>query len=84
MTSRQRVISRRPLPRIGGPLRTLLDERFVTQAELAQAVGVHERNVNRWVSNTTGPQKRQLRAIAAYFDVEPASLIEPEDQPVAA
>lgn len=83
MPSRQAAISRKP-PRIGGPLRALLDERFLTHAELAQALGVHEQNVSRWVRNETGPTKRRLRAIAEYFDVPPASLVQPDDEPIAA
>lgn len=84
MPSRQPAFSRRP-PRIGTPLRALLDERFITHAELAQAIGVHEQNVSRWVRNETGPTKRRLRAIAEYFGVAPASLVEHEhDQPAAA
>jgi transcriptional regulator with XRE-family HTH domain len=86
MASRQLGVSRRKPPRIGGPLRALLDERFISHAELAQAIGVHEGNISRWVRNATGPQKRQIRAIAEYFDVPPASLIEPgpDDDKVAA
>ena len=72
----QRSTQRTLPPRIGAPLRALLDERFITHAELAQALGVHEQNVSRWVRNETGPQKRRLRQIAEYFGVEPASLVE--------
>jgi transcriptional regulator with XRE-family HTH domain len=80
MASRQQSISRRRA-RIGAPLQTLLDERFVTHVELAAALGVHPQNVSRWVRNETGPQKRQVRRIAEYFGVEPGSLIEPEAEP---
>ena len=83
MPSRQHANSGRRPPRIGRPLRALLDERFLTHAELAQALGVHEQNISRWVRNETGPQKRRLREIADYFGVPPASLVEqpltPED-----
>jgi transcriptional regulator with XRE-family HTH domain len=81
MPRRQHAIPGRRPPRIGRPLRALLDERFLTHAELAQALGVHEQNVSRWVRNETGPQKRRLRAIAEYFDVAPASLVEHPDTP---
>jgi transcriptional regulator with XRE-family HTH domain len=81
MPSRQDAISSRRPPRIGGPLRALLDARFLTHAELAHALGVHEQNVSRWVRNETGPQKRRLRQIAEYFGVPPASLVEPEPEP---
>lgn len=74
----------RAQPRIGTPLRRLLDERFLTHAELAQAIGVHEQNVSRWVRNETGPQKKRIRQIAEYFGVEPASLVEDPDAPVPA
>lgn len=84
MTRRQLSKSRRP-PRIGPALRALLDERFLTHAELAQALGVHEGNVSRWVRNETGPTKRRLRQIAEYFDVPPASLVQSDDdKPLAA
>ena len=86
MPSRQPGIPGRRPPRIGGPLRDLLEARFITHVELAQALGVHPQNVSRWVRNETGPQKRMLRAIAEYFGVEPASLVEPrpDDEPIAA
>lgn len=71
--------SERRLPRIGGPLRALLEERFLTHAELAAALGVHEQNVSRWVRNETGPQKRRLRQIAEFFGVEPSALVEPDE-----
>ena len=81
MTSSQHANSRRRPPRIGAPLQALLDERFINHVELAAALGVHPNNISRWVRNVTGPQKRQIRAIAKYFGVEPASLIEPEPEP---
>jgi transcriptional regulator with XRE-family HTH domain len=71
-------------PRIGAPLRALLEERFITHTELAAALGVHPQNISRWVRNETGPQKRMLRQIAAYFDVEPSSLIEPDHEQAVA
>lgn len=71
--------------RIGGPLTSLLDERFMTQAELAKRLRVHEQNVSRWCRNETGPQKRRLRQIARVFDVEPGALIDKDaGEPVAA
>jgi transcriptional regulator with XRE-family HTH domain len=84
MPSRQHATPRRSPPRIGGPLRALLDERFVNHVELAAALGVHPQNISRWVRNETGPQKRRLRQIAEYFGVEPAALIERDEQSVAA
>jgi transcriptional regulator with XRE-family HTH domain len=67
---------RRQVIRIGGPLSALLDERFITQAELARDVGVHEQNVSRWCRNETGPTKTRLRRIAQHLGVEPAELID--------
>ncbi len=87
MPSRQVGNPRRmrgPNPRIGVPLRALLEERFITHAELAQAIGVHEQNISRWVRNETGPQKRRIRQVAEYFGVDPASLIEPNGDEQAA
>jgi transcriptional regulator with XRE-family HTH domain len=78
------TVGKQPRPRIGTALRRLLDERFLTHAELAQALGVHEQNISRWVRNETGPQKRRLRQIAEYFGVEPASLVEGNGEKAAA
>lgn len=65
---------------IGAPLRRLLDERFITQEELARSLEVSVGNVSRWVRNETAPQKRRLRQIAEYFGVDPASLIDDLDK----
>lgn len=75
MTRRQHV-TRTSLPRVGIRLRELLEERFLTHAELAQALGVDAQTVSRWVRGESGPTKRRLRQIAEYFGVEPASLID--------
>ncbi len=77
MPRRQESAGRRPLPpRIGGRLRELLDERFLTHRDLADALGVDTQTISRWTRNETGPGKRRIRQIAEYFDVPPASLIE--------
>jgi transcriptional regulator with XRE-family HTH domain len=81
---KQQAITPAGQPRIGTALRALLDERFLTHAELAQAIGVHEQNISRWVRNETGPQKKRVRQIAEYFGVEPASLIEDDGDRAAA
>lgn len=83
MTRRQPVI-RPQYPRIGGPLRALLDERFITHRELALALDVGEQTVSRWARDEAGVQKRRIRQIAEYFGVPPASLIEHEPDDVAA
>jgi transcriptional regulator with XRE-family HTH domain len=75
MPSRQAATKRY----VGNQLTALLDERFITQEELAYALGVHVQNVSRWCRNVTCPQKRRLRQIAEYFDVPPASLLEPDE-----
>lgn len=84
MPSRQHGISGRRQPRIGAPLRALLDERFITHAELAHELGVDVGAVSRWVRNETGPTKRRIRQIAEYFGVEPAALVQEPEEPVAA
>lgn len=76
MPRRQHSILRKRPHRIGGPLSTLLDERFLTHAELAAALGVHQQNVSRWVRNETGPYNRRLRQIADFFGVPPEQFID--------
>lgn len=79
------VPARSGRPRIGNRLREILDERFITQDELAAALDVHVQNVSRWVRNETGPQKRNLRELAEHLGVDPRSLINQDhDEEVAA
>ena len=40
----------------------------LTQAELAEAVGVHHITVNRWENGKSMPRGLALRALAAAFD----------------
>lgn len=62
-------------PRIGDRLTQLLDERFLTQRELAIALDIHERQITRWTLNQTGPRRVMLRRIAEYFGVAPGDLL---------
>lgn len=74
----------RRLIRIGTPLRALLDERFLTQEDLARDLDITSGNVSRWCRNEAGPTKRRLRQVAEYFDVAPAELIDDEATRAAA
>ena len=81
VTRRQPATDWRPTTRIGGPLRALLDARFITHEEFAHAVGASVSTVGRWCRSETMPSKRRMRQIASYLEVEPTMLIErPDDE----
>ena len=61
----------------GSKIRELRHERFLTQQELAQELGVTLRSVQRWEDGSVQPHFAQARRIAAFFDVEPGDLYTP-------
>jgi transcriptional regulator with XRE-family HTH domain len=67
-------------------LRELMGEKGVSQAQLADALGVSRSTVNAWLEGQTKqakriivfPQAGQLDALCAFFEVGPAELFEQE------
>lgn len=57
-------------------LQTFRAEAAVTQRALAAALGVTENTYRRWEYGATQPRGRNLVALARFFGVEPASLLE--------
>lgn len=50
-------------------LRTLLDQRGWSQAELARELGISAPQVSKWLAKTSFPRIDQLDAMADLFDV---------------
>ena len=44
-----------------------MEERSMTSAQTASALGVSSRTVSRWLNGWTEPRLRELRRITAYF-----------------
>ena len=55
-------------------LRQLMDERSVTQAELARVVGLSQMTVSRWLAGTK-PNKQHIKRVAIHCDVEESWLL---------
>lgn len=53
----------------GNNLRTLIDERDMTQKELALQLNIAPSTMGSYVQNTREPDFATLKAIAAFFDV---------------
>lgn len=57
-----------------------LDERFLTQADLARELGVPERTVNRWKLGHAQPYRTNARRLAEVFDRDPHWFYEPVEE----
>ena len=61
---------------IGGQLKQLRDERFLSHRELARLAGVSPTTVLSIERNETEPQRRTIRKLASALGVEPSKLVE--------
>ena len=59
----------------GGNLRALRQERRISQAALAKAVGVTQQAVSGWESASMEPTLSNLWALADFFDISVDELI---------
>lgn len=64
--------------KVGRFLRALRNERKVTQAELAEMLGVSNRSVSRWENGTTMPDFDLLIELAKYYGVEIGEILDGE------
>jgi len=60
-------------------LRRLRLERFLSQAELARAAGMHALTVTRLEAGAHAPTTRTVRALAGALAVEPRRLAAPDE-----
>lgn len=64
--------------KVGQFLKTLRNEKSVTQAELAEILGVSNRSVSRWENGTTMPDLDLLIELAKYYRVEVGEILDGE------
>ena len=64
--------------KIGRFLKTLRGEKGVTQAELAEGLGVSDRSVSRWETGATMPDFDLLMELASYYEVEVGEILDGE------
>ena len=65
-------------------IRELREERFWTQYELANKLGIRAETVSTWERGIVRPQGRHIRAIAEVFGVSPMEIELPEGKVIAA
>lgn len=53
----------------------LLDQHFLTYADVAERVGVTKNTVYYWAAGRAQPSKKNIRKIAEAFEVEPETLM---------
>lgn len=63
---------------LGYRIRSLREERGVTQADFAKAVYVARQTVSNWENNRTLPDVESLKLIAAYFGITVDELLDAE------
>lgn len=66
--------------KVGLFLKELRSEKAITQAELAEHLGVSNRSVSRWENGTTMPDFDLLMELAKYYDVEVGEILTGERQ----
>ncbi len=66
-----------PMPQVtqGDILRALLEDRGVSQAELAAATGIADSNVSAMLANRRGISKANMIALGKFFGVEPGRFL---------
>lgn len=62
-------------------LRRLLDDRGVSQTDLATAIGISNGTLSDWLSGRYYPRPKYIEAMAAFFNVPAAELINEKKTP---
>lgn len=62
--------------KVGRFLKELRNEKSVTQAELAEVLGVSNRSISRWENGITMPDFDLLIEMAKYYDVEVGEILD--------
>lgn len=64
--------------KVGQFLKSLRSEKSITQAELAEMLGVSNRSISRWENGTTMPDFDLVIELAKYYDVEVGEILDGE------
>lgn len=64
--------------KVGQFLKTLRSEKSITQAEVAEVLGVSNRSISRWENGTTMPDFDLLIELAKYYEVEVGEILDGE------
>ena len=64
--------------KIGQFLKTLRNQKSITQAELAEILGVSNRSISRWENGTTMPDFDLVIELARYYEVEVGEILDGE------
>lgn len=65
---------------IGGRLRSLREQRQLSQDTLGKALRVSTNTISRWETATYKPSIGELQKIASFFQVRLSALLPPEDE----
>lgn len=64
--------------KVGEFLKTLRNQKSITQAELAEVLGVSNRSISRWENGTTVPDFDLVIELAKYYEVEVGEILDGE------
>lgn len=64
--------------KVGRFLKTLRNNKSITQTELAEVLGVSNRSISRWENGTTMPDFDLLIELAKYYEVEVGEILDGE------
>ena len=56
-----------------------IEQKGVTQRDVAQAIGVTPQSLNQWCMGTSLPRMGKIQKLASYFNVNTTSLIDDVD-----
>lgn len=64
--------------KVGQFLKTLRSQKSITQAELAEVLGVSNRSISRWENGITMPDFDLVIELAKYYEVEVGEILDGE------
>lgn len=64
--------------KVGQFLKTLRSQKSITQAELAEILGVSNRSISRWENGTTMPDFDLVIELAKFYEVEVGEILDGE------
>ena len=65
----------------GERLRKARKSKGITQAELAEAIGVHEMTIRRWETDKRSPRIEEIRALASFLEIPVDFLMGESEKP---
>ena len=64
---------------VGSNIKRLLEERHLTQKELAESIGLSEGTLSDWLKGRFYPRQKYIIAMSEYFNVPQSEITQEKD-----